>query len=526
MNGRVERLLWWATLAWCVALFWIAPRPAMVDLPQHAAQVALLRDLLSGSSPWLAAFRINWLAPYLVGDMIALALTLLMPVAAALKLALSLAYCAFIAALVALRRHFDADARLDWRLLLPFFGYAFAWGLFPFLISAPVAICLILALDRYCLRPSSGRGAITALLALVLLSSHGLTFIFCMAVAGCLYTARMRTPAAWLRHLWPLLLPGLAAIASFIISTRLQQQFGGIDSVGPLVWNLGWKRIPKLLLYSLGSDPEPALIPAMLVLPLLPWMLGLRVARERLHAGVLLAVTLLVSLTVPVSVMGTGLVYTRFALFVLPGYALLFAARAAAPVESGAGGHGMLTLRRPTAGQRMAVACAVPLAVVVTWIVLGMHTVHAVRFAREAADFEPILAAMAPAQRAISLSFSPQSDSAGNSMAYLHFASWYQAEKHGWVDFNFAWFPEQIVRFQSAYLPAIGYNFDHAPASFDWQKHQAQSYRYFVVRHDSALPASLFAGADCAPVVRLVSGAWTLFEQGHCKIGTPPGRAP
>lgn len=506
VNGRSSRLLWLATMAWGVSVLWLAPRPPMVDLAQHAAQVALLQDLLAGTSPWSTAFRINWLAPYLVGNAFTVGLSLFMPVVTALKLVLSLAYCAFVVALLTLRRHFDADSRLDWLFLLPFFGYAFAWGLFPFLISAPVAVWFIVVLERYCLRPAIARGVIVALVGLMLLWSHGLMFIFGMAVGGALYTIRMRMPGAWIRHLWPLLVPGLAAILSFIISTRLQQQFGGIDSVNAFVWNADWKRIPKLLLYSLGGEFDPALLPAALLLPLLPWMLGLRITRDRLPAGVLLAVTLLVSLTVPVSVMGTGLVYTRFALFVLPGYALLFAASSPAAVSTS-------TVRL---WQQKLASCALPLAAVVTWIVLGMQSLHAVRFAREAADFEPILAAMAPAQRAISLSFAPRSEAAGNSMAYRHYASWYQAEKHGWVDFNFAWFPEQIVRFQPASLPAISYNFDSTPEQFDWITHQGRLYRYIIIRHDAPLPPMLFRGAACAPAIKLSSGAWTLFEQGHC----------
>ena len=37
-------------------------------------------------------------------------------------------------------------------------------------------------------------------------------------------------------------------------------------------------------------------------------------------------------------------------------------------------------------------------------------------------------------------------------MEFLYFPNWYQAEKHGWVDFNFASFHPQIVRFRPEYL--------------------------------------------------------------------------
>ena len=123
VSGEFRWLFILAAL-WGAAIFWLAPHPPMIDLPQHAAQVALLRDLLQGTSPWTAFFRINWITPYLVGYGLALPLSLLMPVAAALKLLLSLAYLAFVFMCVRLRRYFGADARLDWLFLLSFTGIA------------------------------------------------------------------------------------------------------------------------------------------------------------------------------------------------------------------------------------------------------------------------------------------------------------------------------------------------------------------------------------------------------------------
>ena len=67
------------TSAWGMLIFWLAPHPPMIDLPEHAAQVALLRDLLLGQSPWGDLFRINLFTPYLLGYALALPLSFLMP---------------------------------------------------------------------------------------------------------------------------------------------------------------------------------------------------------------------------------------------------------------------------------------------------------------------------------------------------------------------------------------------------------------------------------------------------------------
>ncbi|MCW0054006.1 hypothetical protein OIV36_31550, partial [Burkholderia pseudomallei] len=64
---RVLRVLFVATVAAAGLLFWLVPHPPMVDLPQHAGQVAILHDLLLGQSPWAPLLRINLFTPYLLG---------------------------------------------------------------------------------------------------------------------------------------------------------------------------------------------------------------------------------------------------------------------------------------------------------------------------------------------------------------------------------------------------------------------------------------------------------------------------
>lgn len=77
----------------------------------------------------------------------------------------------------------------------------------------------------------------------------------------------------------------------------------------------------------------------------------------------------------------------------------------------------------------------------VTWIVLGIQSDKTWQVDQESKIFEPVLAAMVPGQRVLSLPFAAKSQAAGNSFGYLHCAAWYQSEKQGLVDFNFVWFP-------------------------------------------------------------------------------------
>ena len=523
MSSSISRILLVLTAIWGASIFWIAPRPPMADLPQHAGQVAILYDLLTGTSPWADVFRLNLFTPYLLGYGVALGLSFLMPVAMTLKVTLSLAYLAFVYALVKLRQRFNADPRLDWFFLLSFFGPAYAWGFLTFLTAAPVAIFFILLADRYSEKPSLPLGVATALLGLALLLSHGLMFVFGLAVAGGIYTLRRwpgrATAGRWLLQSWPLMLPALACLAYFFISRRLENQYGGIGNVGPLQWRMEWLRVMKIFVNSLGGRSTILIGVSAIILPLIPWMLGLRIDFRRPATWLMFAVSFLIAVAAPVFAMATGILYLRFALFTLPAYALMFTLTSAPAHIVRANGSGSVGRN-----QRVLQKFAVPLMVVLTWLILGTHTAQAWRFASESQDFEPVLAAMQPGQRALSLPLDRSSKAAENPYAYLHFGNWYQSEKQGLVDFNFAWFPPQIARFKPEHVPAVRFGFDFDADKFDWQKHEGERYRYFVVRHRDPVPEKLFGGARCPPSRVLESGAWTLFERHDCSVAflAPP----
>ena len=482
----------------------------MVDFAQHAGQVALLHDLALGTSPWSELFRINLFTPYLVGYGLAFPLSFLMPAGAAIQLVLSAAYIAFVFTLVSLRRHLGADARLDWLFVPSFFGVAYYWGFFTFLAAAPVAVAFILVADRYAQQPSTRRGVVTALVGIALLLSHGLMFAFGLAVAGALYTVRCRAVRPWFRHLWPLVIPALVCLLYLWISTRLQAEYGGIGHAGAVFWNWGWKRPAKIFIDALGGKTSLPVLAGAFMLPLIPWMLGLRIDWRRPAAWVMFAICFLMALALPMFALATGLLYLRFALFTLPAYALMFTLM---PPANGLGEH---WAGNPAHKPSVAARIAMPLMIGLTWVMLGQHSWQARRFAVEARDFETVLAAMEPRQRALSLPFAQRSDAANNDFAYLHFAAWYQSDKQGLVDFNFAWFPPQIARFRPDRLPAVSYGFEHSPGDFDWKQHQGGRYRYFLARHSEPLPADLFRGADCPPVHVITQGAWTLLEQQPC----------
>jgi hypothetical protein len=203
---------------------------------------------------------------------------------------------------------------------------------------------------------------------------------------------------------------------------------------------------------------------------------------------------------VPRRAAGTDALYVRFSLFMLPAYALMFR-----PLQTTSAGVRLLWL---------------PL---LCWAFLAVHTERLLAFGRESAAFEDVLAAAAPDERALSVVFEAGSEAAGSEVAYTYWPAWYQAERGGFVDFNFARFLPQIVRYRPERMPLRFSQEDWAqtPAGgFDWERDGAAAYRYFFVRRADLMPRDFFP-ERCRPVLVRASGDWSLLENVSCRAAAP-----
>ena len=466
----------------------------MVDLPQHAGQIALLRDLLLGRSRWASEFRLNFFTPYLIGYGLALPLTLVMPIAAAMKVVLTFAYAAFANLCIAIRRELNSTPQLDAYYFIPFFGFAYGWGLYNFLVAAPVGLAFIWLCIRYARYGGIIRGLWLTALGLVLMFSHGLMFVAACSMGLVLTTAKMRSPRQAIGRVWPFMLPLLICVALFVAAREQDPSLGPIVELSDFP-SLSY-RFESFLSDSMGAPGTHLAIPLTLVAFLLPLLGGLRLDFRRVEASVMAAIACGVFALAPTIAWSTGYVFERFALFLLPTYAWLFV-----PPQ----GRGPRAMRYVTFS-------AIALGLIVT----AQHLVQAIRFSREAQDFDKVLARAEPDRRALSLVIDPKT--AGDPLiVYRHFPVWYQAEKHGLVDYNFAVFHPEVVRFARPPLPIVDYDaLSDTPWRFDWRRDHGAKYGYFFVRSAKPMPASLFAGAECAPVQVAASGAWHLLENHPC----------
>jgi hypothetical protein len=143
--------------------------------------------------------------------------------------------------------------------------------------------------------------------------------------------------------------------------------------------------------------------------------------------------------------------------------------------------------------------------------ILGSTSSKAWHFRQETQAFDAQIGKLSYGERALGLVFDTSSEAAKSYVVYVHYPAWYQAEKKGLTDFNFAWFTPQVVRFRPGASPPVSIGFEWKPHTFEWMKHQGASYRYFFVRgeHD---PIRLFKGAPCQPKVVVSADLWKVYE--------------
>jgi hypothetical protein len=489
----LHRALFWGAAILGMSIFWLAEHPPMVDLPAHGGQVALMRDLLLGEGRWAQIMRINWFTPYLLGYGLALPLSLVMPVSAALKLLLSFAYIAFVVMCLKLADHFDSDPRLHPLFLVSFFGVSYHWGFLTFLMAAPVALAFILLAARYARNPRPGAGLAVLAVGLALLASHGLAFMLGWAIGAALLAAELRR--AGVKRLAGASLPfaglALAFVAYYLVSRVTEAQ---------IAWESWFRmdltpiRLAKIVLFTIGhgaSEDRLLLLGVAAVLMASPFLLGLRFRGHHWRGAMPLLITGAVLLTLPSFMLSTSFIYERFALYLLPALAWAFPAQ------------------RPGSPARAVVL------VVLCLLVLGLHSFNAWRFGTQTKAIDAAMRGLAPGERGLSLAFDPGSDAARHRRVNVHYPAWYQAEMNGLVDFNFAWFPPQIVRFRPERLPRVAPGFEWSPSDFDWDRHEGWRYRYFFTY--GTVPGHVFKGAPCAPARIFSEGRFAIYENRPCR---------
>jgi hypothetical protein len=330
--------------------------------------------------------------------------------------------------------------------------------------------------------------------------SHALVFLLSSAAGILILISRLRWAA--LRHSWPYAILAALCVSYFFVLSADNADSG---SKNLPAWGLWWVRIISYPLFTWTTLDELWLLALAVPALLSPFILG-DVVNRRGGAIAPFTILCLIWAASPTYALKTAFLYERFAVFFLPFYAFLFTSRSPGQVAH------QSDLARSVSGQLLLMGCC--------WTFLAVESVRLHRFAREAASFNTLLSKAEPGRRALALVLDPSSDGASHSWAYLHHPVWYQATKSGLVEFNFATYPPQMVRYRSEQMPVIGPDFAGQPMTFDWERHQGWKYDYYFVRYPRAgVPPDLFRGARCPITSIEQSERWALLEQ-RCEGGT------
>ena len=444
---------------------WLSVFPPMVDLPQHAAQVATFSRMWDSSYPFSSLYEINWFTPYLFGYALIWLLAQLFPIIAAIKIVVSAAVIGFLLAGSWLRRTAGGRKEWDWLLLPIPYGFVFQWGFLNFFIGAPLVLLFVreaLLLGRVYDRAHAIRLAVFAHL---LFFAHILLAVFFCFVLG----LRAAALASNFRQAFNRILPFTAPVPITLLWATITI-FGEPQANEPVGWDWHPGRLVEFFCLPFGLDPTTANLLAGGALFAIPFLTG-GSPSKRVADWVPFVLVSIILLFLPSHVFGNYYTYQRFGLFAYPLYLIAFSSASPASLPG-------YWQRASTMLLAFGIASAA--------VIHASNWIKAYRFDKESRQFSEILGAMDKDKRVLGLLFERESEFFRPPM-YLHFAAWYPALRGGATDFSFASFIPEILRYPADMQQNWGRGADWRPTQFRWRFHRGWQYDYFIVKVDADL---------------------------------------
>lgn len=462
---------------------WVIHYPPMVDLPQHAAQINALLKYNDPATHYSDIYQLNWFTPYLLGYSMVLLFTPLFSVLGSLKVVISGALLALPFAANALIRENDGNPEWTWILFPTAMGYAFYWGFLNFIVAIPFVILLLVFTIRFIKSPSLKKALGLAVFVHFMFLAHALLTVFSVSLCCLVVLIQNRSLRKGMLQLLPYLSVIPTVLIWFHLTTTRESQV--VDKL--VIKEYGLHRFLEFFSRTVGMPPTLAYVILGLSLFVIPFILGARPSHNW-RSWIPLFICALVFMILPLHIFGTGWLYPRFAIFLLPFFL-------------------MALKKRPV--KRLAFRRSICVVYIVFCLVLPLPRFLA--FHNESEGYRDISKYFEDNKRVLSLIFERNSAYAPTPV-YMHFPSWYQLDHNGVVDFNFALFYPEIIRYRTNQIPRVGFGFEWNPGSFDWHKHKGNLYDYFVVHSGYNLGPVLFKHADI-PIQQVAqSGRWWLYK--------------
>ena len=448
----------------------------MVDLPQHAAQLALWLNF--GNPEYHTdQFVLNLRTPYLMAPLVARLLATAFGVMIALKLVVWLAVVGQVLGLHFLCKRLGHDPWLALLGLPLALGYTFLFGFVSYVVALPlIFLCIGLAMG-YAACPSLGRGTLLIATLMAVLVSHGFAFAQTLLFVGPLLIFGKGT-IGW--RALPLLVP-ISAAAAWLMPNSAARRLG-VD-----LWELTFSRLISLPAMLVGSGAQDII--AVVYGSLLLLLLGLAVGPPVRTLGRLLpgAFVVLGFCTFPEVYRGYPLLWPRFAMLVVP--ATLLAFRPRTDVSR------FVTFRRRTT----------LLAAAAVWT--GLFAFRLSEFNRETSHFHNLIDALPRGLRVRPIVFDTDSHALPGLPAFTHLPAYYLVEKGGIQGYSFAMYPQSVVRYRDGIIPKMHSGEEWRPEEFRIDE-ELSDYDCFIVHSKQNRFQELFGALHDAVELRAHAGDW------------------
>ncbi len=487
-----ERSFWTGSAlcaAAALACLWIPKYLPMVDLAQHAAQVAILGHLRDAAYGFAGHYRLNWFEPYWIGYGSAWLLSRFLPVLAALKVVLSAGVLLLPLSLRSLLAR--AGGEPGWSILgFPVaFGYAFYGGFFTYLVAVPVGLFFLARVYAFAAAPTARHGAALAALGVALFFCHFAVFAAVGLVAAAVIATSL-PPRDWWRGALAGALPAALALA-----WAAHHPSSAGSPASHLIWRPSLLRLAALPITVLGFHgqlPTAACFFALMILPALGGLRFVRASPRLAPLATILALYVLVpeAWAAAGGGLGSGYVYQRLAIFVLP-FVLL-----------------ACSFGGTEAQRRLAPWLATGAALAFSALCL----VQFVRFDREARSFDAVVDRLPGDASLLALGFDESSPAVPGLPVYEHFGAWAQAWKGGALGFSFALADFQAAQLDPLPSPEAIYRrllVNAEPDLFDWDRDGG--FDWFLLRAPEDPGPRIFPTGRTS--LALHAGDWWLYRK-------------
>jgi hypothetical protein len=474
-----------AALLLAVLPLWLTDYLPLVDVPQQAAQIATLHELLRGNAFYTAEFSINWFTPYLTGDALLFLFSSILPMMTATKVVLSLAVIGVPWMTGVLLREIGGDERLRWLAIPGAYSVGLYWGFIVYVIAVPIALGLLLLTIRFEREPNWRKGLGIAAYSVLLLFSHIMALGFAALLSLSYIAARnLATPKRGATLALPYTAP-LPLIALWM--TRVLEADAAVQNA-PTVHGGLRAHLATLFAQLSGLDATTFLINLVVASFVLlgPMIAGLKPSRAP-ERWLPLGVGLCVYFAFPSFAQNTAFLYERLAVFIAPLWLMAWD-------------------RAPQPSRRLAGIALVTLAV---WS--GITLTRFAILGEVRSTFDTVLKTIEPGKRLASLPLDNATPAFANPVL-LHYGAWYQALYGGITDMSFATTHPSIVRYRDQQRPRVGERVAANPLSFEWTRDGGDTYDYYLVCASEDVAELIFK--DRVTSVELVAkqGPWWLYR--------------